>query len=106
MLARRFLWIVAGLVVLLLIGALAYPIFQMDLMKAALVPTAEFVEQEKPEPGPTHADAPMWTARTDIPNKPAAWAPEGVPPPAAPRASLFFTHPPPPLGRPPRSAPT
>jgi hypothetical protein len=93
MLARRFLWIVAGLVVLLLIGALAYRIFQMDLMKAALVPTAEFVEQEKPEPGPTYADAAMWIARPDIANNPSSWTPEGFTPTEEPQASLFFIHP-------------
>lgn len=93
MLARRFLWIVAGLVVLLLVLALAYRIFQMDLMKAALVPTAEFVEQEKPEPGPTYADAAMWIARPDIPNNPSSWTPEGFAPNDEPEASLFFIHP-------------
>ena len=93
MLARRFLWIVAGLVVLLLILALAYRIFQMDLMKAALVPTAEFVEQEKPAPGPTYADAAMWIARPDIPNNPSSWTPEGFAATREPKASLFFIHP-------------
>jgi hypothetical protein len=93
MLARRFLWIVAGLVVLLLILALAYRIFQMDLMKAALVPTAEFVEQAKPAPTPTYADAGMWIARPDIPNNPSSWTPDGFSPTEAPRASLFFIHP-------------
>ena len=93
MLARRFLWIVAGLVVLLLVLALAYRIFQMDLMKAAMVPTAQFVEQERPEPGPTYADAEMWIARPDIPNNPSAWTPEGFVPTGEPKASLFFIHP-------------
>src|SRR3546814_20384136 len=93
MLARRFLWIVAGLVVLLLIGALAYRIFQMDLMKAALVPTAEFVEQEKPEPGPTYADDAMWLARPDIPNNPAAWTPERFASTVEPRGAPFVIQP-------------
>ena len=48
MLARRFLWVVAGLVILLLAGALAYRIFQMDLMKAALIPTIAFEEAPAP----------------------------------------------------------
>jgi hypothetical protein len=93
MLARRFLWIVAGLVVLLLILALAYRIFQMDLMKAALVPTADFVEQAKPSPGPSYAEVEMWIARPDIPDNPSSWTPEGFTPTEDPKASLFFIHP-------------
>lgn len=93
MLARRFLWIVAGLVVLLLIGALVYRIFQMDLMKAALVPSVAFEEQEKPEPGPAYADAAMWLARPDIPGNPSLWTPEGIAPSARPEAAVFFIHP-------------
>jgi hypothetical protein len=93
MLARRFLWVVAGLVVLLLIGALAYRIFQMDLMKAALVPTADFPERGQPGPGPSYEEAAMWIARPDIENNPSLWTPEGFKPEDTPQASVFFIHP-------------
>jgi hypothetical protein len=62
-------------------------------MKAALVPTVEFAEQEKPRPGPAYADAAMWIARPDIPDNPSLWTPEGFAPTADPKASVFFIHP-------------
>jgi len=43
MLARRFLWVVAGLVVLVLVAALGYRLFERQLIKAAMVPTASSV---------------------------------------------------------------
>ena len=92
MLARRFLWIIAGLVILLLAAALAYRLFEQQLLKAAMVPTVAF-EEAPATPEPTYADAAMWIARPDIPNHPALWTPQGFTPTAAPQASLFFIHP-------------
>lgn len=92
MLARRFLWVVAGLVVLVLIGAIAYRIFAPDLMKKALVPTIAFEEMPKAPPK-TYADAEMWIARPDIPGNPALWTPKGVSSEGEKKASVFFIHP-------------
>jgi hypothetical protein len=48
-------------------GALGYRLFERQLMKAAMVPTAEFREVPMPQ-GPTYADAALWisgpTSRT------------------------------------------
>jgi hypothetical protein len=101
MLARRFLWVVAGLVVLLLIAALTYRLFESWFFKTAMVPTVEFSEADVPMPqGPTYADAALWISRPDIPNNPALWLPAGYVPPARaedaeplPRAAVFFIHP-------------
>ena len=93
MLARRFLWIVAGLVVLALIAALSYRLFEKQLVKAAMVPTASF---EKVGNGPDYRQAALWIARPDIPDHPARWLPAAFVPPAEPReprASIFFIHP-------------
>jgi hypothetical protein len=95
MLARRFLWVVAGLVILVLAGALGYRLFERQLMKAAMVPTAEFREVPMPA-GPTYSDSGLWIARPDIPRNPALWLPQGFPAPvgAEPaKASVFFIHP-------------
>ncbi len=94
MLARRFLWVVAGLVVLVLISALGYRLFERQLMKAAMVPTAEFKEVPR-ERGPAYAETGGWIARPDIPGNPALWLPTGFTPgpPQPPRASVFFIHP-------------
>ena len=93
MLARRFLWVIAGLIVLVLAAAFAYRIFQMDLMKAALVPSVSFEEKADPAPPPRYADAAMWIARPDIAENPATWTPKGVAAGTDPQASVFFIHP-------------
>lgn len=92
MLARRFLWVVAGLVVLVMAGALAYRLLETRLMKLALVPSARF---EAPA-GPGALDYESkgsWIARPDIPGNPALWTPPGVPAGPRPRAEIFFIHP-------------
>jgi hypothetical protein len=90
--AVRFLWIVAGLTVLVIAGAVAYRIFEQDLMRWVMVPKTEF----KPVPMPTGANysqAALWIARPDLRNNPSLWVPAGQSAPRAPRASVFFIHP-------------
>ena len=90
--AVRFLWVVAGLTVLVIIAAFAYRIFERELMRWAMVPKGEFEEVPMPD-GSTYADAHRWIARPDIAGNPALWAPRGFAPARAPRASVFFIHP-------------
>jgi hypothetical protein len=92
MLARRFLWIIAALVVLVLIGALAYRLFAPELMKTVMVPTVAFEEVPRPQ-GRTYADADMWIARPDIAGNPALWTPDGAVRQGDAKASVFFIHP-------------
>ena len=92
MLARRFLWIVAAVIVLVLIGAVIYRLFATELMKQVMVPTVAFEEVPKPE-GATYADAAMWIARPDIEGNPALWMPQGVAGEGKKQASVFFIHP-------------
>src|SRR5688500_14184928 len=92
MLARRFLWVVAGLIVLVLIGAVAYRIFAPDLMKTALVPSVAF-EEMPVAPASAYADAKMWIARPDIQENPSLWTPDDVTIEGADKASVFFIHP-------------
>lgn len=90
--AVRFLWIVAGLTVLFIAGALAYRIFEEDLMRFAFVPKGEF--REVPLPAGASYDRPeMWIARPDLPRNPSLWAPPGHAPAWRARASVFFVHP-------------
>jgi hypothetical protein len=91
-LARRFLWIVTALVLIVLAGALALRIFSTQLMRAAFVPSAPF-EASKAPAGPDYRQANMWVARPDISPSPAFWVPPGVPNDPKPRASVFFIHP-------------
>ena len=110
MLARRFLWVVAGLIALVLVGAIGYRLFEDRLFKLALVPDVKFEESAPAASAPTYADASMWIARPDIAGNPASWLPAGFqtqPAPADPavpaeavapaesaeRAAVFFIHP-------------
>ena len=93
MLARRFLWVVAGLIVLLLAAALAYRLFEDRLLKLAMVPTVAF-EETKVRNGPDYSQASAWLARPGIPNDPTRWLPPGVQPERGPKpAAVFFVHP-------------
>ena len=90
--AGCFLRIVAALVILVLIGAVLYRIFERQLMELAFVPSAEFVDVPMPA-GANYAQAGLWIARPDIAGNPALWTPQGFAPTSAPRASVFFVHP-------------
>ena len=93
MLARRFLWVVAGLVVLVLLGALAFRLWGDVLMRWTMVPGSAF-EAGPPPAVNAYAKPEMWIARPGMADSPAGWLPPGVA--AAPgekKASVFFIHP-------------
>jgi pimeloyl-ACP methyl ester carboxylesterase len=92
MLARRFLWVVAGLTVLVMVAALAYRLFGAELIRFTMVPTAAF-EGGPPPAANAYADKSRWIARPDIPNSPAEWLPAGMAREGEPKASVFFIHP-------------
>lgn len=93
MLARRFLWVVAGLVLLVLIGAVVYRLFGNQLLRLTMVPTIAF-ENAPPAKRDAYARADMWLARPGMKDDPSLWTPPGVERPSAPdRASIFFIHP-------------
>jgi hypothetical protein len=92
MLARRFLWVVAGLTVLFVAGAIAYKVFEHQLMRLAFVPKVEFREVPL-KAGASYASRDLWIARPDIPDNPALWTPPGVRRADRPSASTFFIHP-------------
>ncbi|MFM9829415.1 MAG: DUF3089 domain-containing protein [Sphingomonas sp.] len=90
--ARKFLYVVAALIVLVIAGAFAYRLFGTQLMQAALVPSAAF-EALPAEPPSAYASADRWIARPDKPGNPALWVPEGYNAAANPTPALFFIHP-------------
>jgi hypothetical protein len=90
--ARKFLYIVAALIVLVLAAAVAYRVFGTQLMRTFLVPSASF--QDQPATATAAYDDPkMWIARPELAGNPALWVPPGYQPAAAPRAATFFIHP-------------
>jgi pimeloyl-ACP methyl ester carboxylesterase len=92
MLARRFLWVVAGLTMLVMAAALVYRLFGAELMRLAMVPSAAF-EGGPPPAASAYSDKRLWIARPDIANSPGLWMPKGLKREGRPLASVFFVHP-------------
>lgn len=92
--ARKFLYVVAALIVLVLAAAVVYRIWGDALMRTVMVPRAQF-EAIAPLPANAYDDKAMWLARPDITqDNPALWLPEGfTDQPAERPAAVFFIHP-------------
>jgi Protein of unknown function (DUF3089) len=91
-LARKFLYVIAVLIALVLAAGIAYRYYGAQLLRAALVPSETFRAQPGVTPA-TYREARMWIARPDIAGNPALWAPAGYAPAEAPAAAVFFIHP-------------
>jgi hypothetical protein len=92
MLARRFLWVIAGLVVLVLIGALLFRLYGTEFLRLTMVP-AEAFEGGPPPVTSAYEKPEMWLARPDLKDNPSLWTPEGVGRGTKTEALLFFIHP-------------
>ena len=98
LLARKFLYFVASMVVLLLAGAFVFQVYGDELMEVAFVPDTEFTAQEVLENN-VYADTGMWLARPElVKGNPALWLPAGYEDsdeafPEAKKAAVFFLHP-------------
>ena len=93
MLARRFLWLIAIVIILVIAGAAGYRVFGDQLLRAALVPTAEFVPPPPRDPGPGYASPTMWAARPDLATDAARWTPAGYSAAPKPGVAVFFVAP-------------
>ena len=90
--AVKFLWVIAVLTMLVILGAVGYRLFEKELMRWVMVPSAPFRDVPMPA-GADYSQARMWIARPDISGNPSLWTPPGFQPVAAARASVFFVHP-------------
>ncbi|HWU72966.1 MAG TPA: DUF3089 domain-containing protein [Sphingomonas sp.] len=90
--ARKFLYLMIVLILLVGAGAFVYRFYGKDLMKAALIPSAHF-EGGPVTPSQAYEKPAMWFARPDIPNNPALWTPANFNPGEKPPAAVFFIHP-------------
>ena len=93
--ARRFLWIVAGIVMLFVLAAVGYRLFEKQLFKYTMVPTVAFEQPAAKIPELDYKDRGLWIARPDRADNPALWTPTGFTPSPAPdqTAAIFFVHP-------------
>ena len=92
--ARKFLYLVAALVVLLLVGRFALRLAPDALSEIAFVPSAEFVQQGALVED-VYREPAMWLSRPglDPARDPARWRPTGASAGGALPVALFFVHP-------------
>ncbi len=91
--ARKFLYIIAGLIALVLAAGIVWQLYSRELMQMALVPKEEF--KAPPPAAPSiYADAKLWIARPDIAKNPSSFMPQGlVETDEMPTYATFFIHP-------------
>ena len=92
--ARKFLYLVAFLIVLVLAGLLALSIFADELTELTMVPDARFEPLPELE-AKVYQDPAMWIARPGLgADNPAQWVPDGFEEDAdALSVPVFFVHP-------------
>ncbi|WNO52629.1 DUF3089 domain-containing protein [Stakelama saccharophila] len=90
--ARKFLYLIAILVMLALAAAFAYRYFGAEILRRTMVPRVGFESQPETQSS-AYADPAMWIARPDKPGNPALWTPDGYEPAGDPPAAVFFIHP-------------
>ena len=94
--AKKFLYLVAFLVVLFIIGRIGYEMFQDELAEIALVPTSEFTPTTPMEAN-AYQDPTLWYSRPGIGSKdPSGWLPSEFDKSAdgdVPNFAVFFIHP-------------
>ena len=96
--ARKFLYFVAAMVILVIAGAFVFRVYGDELMEVAFVPDTEFTAQDVLETN-VYADRSMWLARPGlIKGNPALWLPDDLAEsdavlPDGKKAAVFFIHP-------------
>lgn len=101
--AKKFLYLVAFLIALVIGGRIAFDLFQKEFAEIALVPSAKFAPV-KPLDANAYEDSSLWYSRPGIgKDDPARWQPSytqtggtaipGSPAAPAQRFAVFFIHP-------------
>lgn len=92
--ARKFLYLFAAIIMLVIAGGFAVRIYEKELTEFAFVPTAKFEKQAALSTN-VYDDPKMWFARSKVgPENPVRWQPEGAPSIEVPgSAAIFFIHP-------------
>ncbi|MEP7349302.1 MAG: DUF3089 domain-containing protein [Sphingorhabdus sp.] len=91
--ARKFLYLFAALIVLVIAGGFVMRIYEEELTALAFVPTAKFEKQEALATN-IYQDRKMWFARGEKTGNPAVWQPVGAAKAEVQgSAAIFFIHP-------------
>lgn len=84
--ARKFLYLIAAIIFLVLAAAVTYQLFPSWIARTAFVPTKDFVAQPAPKPN-AYDHAILWLAKPSMEDNPANWRPTPAVP-ATPAAAL------------------
>ncbi len=90
--ARKFLYFIALLIVMVIAALLALRIWSAELTRFAFVPRVPF-ETLQPLRAGAYDEPAMWVARPGTANDPAQYRPEGTPTAPLGKAYVFFIHP-------------
>jgi hypothetical protein len=90
--ARKFLYFIVLLIVMVIAALLALRIWSTELTRFAFVPRGQF-ETLRPLAANAYADPAMWVSRPGTANDPAQFLPEGAAPAPHTQAYVFFIHP-------------
>lgn len=90
--ARRFLWVIAIIIMIVLAAAFAYALFAPQLLRLALVPSAAFSSTDA-GPRPDYARLSGWAAHPGLKTDAARWTPAGYTSPPRPGVAVFFVLP-------------
>ncbi|MEY4238281.1 MAG: hypothetical protein RL339_882 [Pseudomonadota bacterium] len=92
--ARKFLYVIAALIILFIAGRLALTFYPEQLTRIAFTPSGAF-EPQPAAPANAYADPQRWIARPDLKESgPAQWRPAGMAKDAATLSvPVFFIHP-------------
>lgn len=89
--ARKFIYVMAVVVVLIIAAAFALRLWPEKLTEVALVPDKAF-QNQAPAAADGYADPALWISRPGAPDDPSRWLPDGTKmEPVA--AAVFFIHP-------------
>jgi hypothetical protein len=93
-LVRKFLYVIAAVITIVIAAGFALRIYQDELTELAFVPTAKFTEQKALEKN-IYEDPAMWfSGPLRLADDPTKWRPSGVKDEAITgKASVFFVHP-------------
>lgn len=93
MLARRFLYIIAGLIMLTLAAGITWSLFQDQLLRMTFVPASRF-DAKAAGAAPDYTTPGAWLSRPDLTDDPARWLPKGEKPSAEkPDVAVFYVPP-------------
>ena len=90
--ARKFLYVFAALIALVIAAAVTYRLWGNELLRLAFVPTASF-EAQAAVRVEQYRDPKMWFARPGLPHTPVLWTPAGYVQAAGKGPAVFFVHP-------------